>query len=348
MALLRTLQGGLLAGTAAFAVTLSAAPARGEPAPAEVERQLADVVHELDVIVEAFNVAQGRLQGTTAQLQAVAGQLAPLESAAEVAQERVGMLAAGAYRTGGMASVSALLSADSPGTVMDQLTLLDHFRTERSREVSALLVARDRYRDEQRTLTGLADRQRAEAGELERQRAVIEARISRLHELEAGAARAARAPRASRAQPAAPDRSARRPAPSDRSTPNPEVSDPYVPVSGSDVGSAAVRFAQAQIGKPYRYGAEGPDTFDCSGLTMKAWHSAGVGLPHSAAQQKRAMRAVTRDQLRPGDLVFYFGDVHHVALYAGGGRVIDAPRTGRRIAMRGMEFAPIVGYGRPR
>ncbi|MFG2038098.1 C40 family peptidase [Dactylosporangium sp. NPDC048998] len=98
---------------------------------------------------------------------------------------------------------------------------------------------------------------------------------------------------------------------------------------------------------PQEPAQRGPDSFDCSGLTMAAWKTAGVVLPHNAARQKQTVQPITRSELRPGDLVFYYKDVSHVGIYIGEGRVIEAPRAGERISMRLLDYAPISGYGRP-
>src|SRR2546423_14294102 len=100
----------------------------------------------------------------------------------------------------------------------------------------------------------------------------------------------------------------------------------------------AVRFAYGQLGKPYRWGAAGPNSFDCSGLTMASWKAAGVGLPHSAALQWAQVRHLSRAELKPGDLVFYYGNIHHVAIYIGGGKGSHAPHDragGRKAPLRG-------------
>ncbi|HKT02625.1 MAG TPA: C40 family peptidase, partial [Rugosimonospora sp.] len=124
---------------------------------------------------------------------------------------------------------------------------------------------------------------------------------------------------------------------------------PVAPVPVSAPGSAgqAVAFALAQLGKAYVWGAAGPGTYDCSGLTMAAWRAAGVSLPHNAAQQWRSVAHVTRAELRPGDLIFYYGDIHHVALYLGGGRMVHAPTQGLNVMISPVGLAPIFGYGRP-
>jgi cell wall-associated NlpC family hydrolase len=93
--------------------------------------------------------------------------------------------------------------------------------------------------------------------------------------------------------------------------------------------------------------AAGPESFDCSGLTMAAWRTAGVSLPHSTTGQLRAVRKINRSELRPGDLVFYYAGLSHVAIYLGNNMIIDAPRSGKRIAVRGIDIMPAVAYGSP-
>jgi cell wall-associated NlpC family hydrolase len=92
--------------------------------------------------------------------------------------------------------------------------------------------------------------------------------------------------------------------------------------------AAAIAYAEAQLGKPYQYAATGPNTFDCSGLTMMAWAQAGVSMPHYSAAQGAMFPRVPDDQLSPGDLVIYYPDEHHVAIYVGGGMTIAATQTG--------------------
>jgi cell wall-associated NlpC family hydrolase len=101
---------------------------------------------------------------------------------------------------------------------------------------------------------------------------------------------------------------------------------PDVPANGR--AGAAVRYAMAQVGDAYVWGATGPSAYDCSGLTMMAWAQAGVGLPHSSSAQQGAGRRVAESDLKPGDLVFYYSPVSHVGIYAGGGKMINAPQTG--------------------
>ncbi|MEU1367300.1 NlpC/P60 family protein [Streptomyces sp. NPDC005803] len=112
-------------------------------------------------------------------------------------------------------------------------------------------------------------------------------------------------------------------------------------------GAEAVRYAIEQIGKPYVWGAEGPDSFDCSGLTSQAWASAGRTVPRTSQEQWRQLRKVPLNALRPGDLVVYFPKATHVALYIGNGLVVQAPRPGSQVKVSPLASNPLLGAVRP-
>ena len=106
-------------------------------------------------------------------------------------------------------------------------------------------------------------------------------------------------------------------------------------------------YAKAQLGEPYVRNAAGPSSWDCSGLTMMAWGSVGVSLPHSSRQQYSRGRSVARSDLQLGDLVFFYSDISHVGLYAGNGQVIHAPRPGKSVQYIKMSYMPYAGARRP-
>lgn len=117
------------------------------------------------------------------------------------------------------------------------------------------------------------------------------------------------------------------------------------PPSGQ--ASVAVSTALAQLGKPYVYAASGPDSFDCSGLTMYAWAAAGVSLPHNAEAQFQALPHVSIDALQPGDLVFYGSPIHHVGMFVGNGTMIEAPYTGVDVRYHTIYRSDFAGAARP-
>jgi peptidoglycan DL-endopeptidase CwlO len=117
--------------------------------------------------------------------------------------------------------------------------------------------------------------------------------------------------------------------------------------TGSSKGAKALAYAKAQLGEPYVRSGAGPSSWDCSGLTMKAWGSVGVSLPHSSRQQFSRGRPVAKSDLQSGDLVFFYSDIGHVGLYAGNGQVIHAPRPGKSVEYIKMSYMPYAGARRP-
>ena len=140
------------------------------------------------------------------------------------------------------------------------------------------------------------------------------------------------------------------PSPAPTPPPSPAPSPPPAPSGGAN---QAIAFAKAQIGEPYRWGAAGPGSWDCSGLTMQAWASAGRSLPHWSVAQYQATSHISSSQLRPGDLLFWgtsssSSSIHHVAMYLGGGMMIHAPRTGQDVQIVSMYYwIPPNFFGRP-
>jgi cell wall-associated NlpC family hydrolase len=127
-------------------------------------------------------------------------------------------------------------------------------------------------------------------------------------------------------------------------------------VGGSSRGSssggwAAVAWAKTQLGKDYQWGADGPSTYDCSGLTLQAWARQGVSLPHSSVLQYSLAEHVAISDLRVGDLVFFAtdtsepGTIHHVALYAGDGQMVEAPYTGAQVRVSSIYRSGLMPYG---
>lgn len=112
-------------------------------------------------------------------------------------------------------------------------------------------------------------------------------------------------------------------------------------------GKKAISYATAQIGKDYVWGAEGPDTFDCSGLTLRAWQAGGRTIPRTSQEQWRQLPRVALKDMRPGDLIIYFSDASHVGMYLGDGAIVHAPRPGRQVTITGAGSMPILGVVRP-
>ncbi|MFI5837939.1 NlpC/P60 family protein [Micromonospora sp. NPDC051300] len=306
---------------AAVVLTGGATAAHAEPSVAEIEAQIDRDWNKLEPVIEQVNAVRGQLAVRRRQADALGRQIAPLQARVDAALGQVGGLAADAYKGDNLSTVNALLGSRSPSELVSGLEMLDRFAHHQQEQVHDIAELRDELAAKKKPLDEMvADLSRTEA-QLAAKKKQIDAEIARLQKLRlkvygnggGGPLRPAPCP------------------------------------SGYPGGAAgvAVKFACAQIGKIYVWGAAGPDHFDCSGLTMAAWAKAGVSLPHNARQQHDVTKRVSRAELRAGDLVFYYGDLHHVGMYVGDGWVVHASQSGKPITMKRVDDGDINSYGRP-
>jgi cell wall-associated NlpC family hydrolase len=225
---------------------------------------------------------------------------------------RVGAMAAQQYKIGPGADFNALLMAGSTGELGSQLAMLDLLARSEKAAVAGVLKVRDQYDTEKRKLDALIAEQRKQDVQLAAQKKAINAEIVKLEKsLPPTIVRVEGCPRVS---------------------------------TVTTQEATAVKTACAQVGDPYVWGADGPNSFDCSGLTQDAWTSAGVSLTHHTGDQWGEGRSVSTP--RAGDLVFFYSDLHHVGLYIGGGKMVHAPRAGKPVQVSSTSTMPIAGYRR--
>jgi cell wall-associated NlpC family hydrolase len=314
----------LLAVLAALPVLLvPAASAHAAPSPQELERQIDTEWNKLEPIIEQYNMVHGQLKANRAKSAALQTRLQPLQLEVDLAMSRIGDMAAQMYKGGRMSALSAMLVTGSPTTLADQLSLLDRIAQDQREQVSGAAALRDRYAADKKVVDDLIATQAQQDAFLAAQKKEIEARMAGLQRLRQQAYGTTGAQGALRTGPCPAE---------------------YYPTPG---GKAAQK-ACSLIGRPYEWGSAGPSTFDCSGLTLVAWASAGVTLRHYTRWQWEDHKPVSRSQLQPGDLVFYYSDLHHMGMYVGGGMIVHAPTTGDFVRMRKLDNGmPIAGFRRP-
>lgn len=276
----------------------------------------------LEAIVEQFNDSREQLRAIRAERRTLGTRLMPMTVDVRQREELIGGLAARTYQRTRNGPTVALFGSDSPHQFVDKLLVLNQLAVKQKRAVAELRRARTELNATRERLDALTAQQHAHQTRLSVQKAMVEGEIATLKRM-----RRAAYGGGSRYGDAA-----------DYPTP------PYVPGPAGQV----VAFAFAQLGKPYRWGAEGPHAYDCSGLALAAWRNAGVHLPHNAARQYRTIGHLSRADLRPGDLVFFYGPITHVGIYIGDSRMIHAPEYGERIRVAPIDSLPIHGFGRPR
>ncbi len=324
-------------------LALSLAPVTGagaEPpiSPAAARRELTRLNAQVDEAVETYNEARIELAAARRRAAAVQARVGRADARVRAAQRRMGGFISAAYQTGGMDSFVTLMTTANPQTFLDQATALDQIARDQADQLRELRAAARQLKTEQEAAHDAVEAQRAVERRLAATKRDVEAKLARQQRLlDIAEDRAARDARAAReAALARQQRASRAAAPTGRS------------YSGPASGRAKIAVAEAyrQLGKPYRWGAAGPDSFDCSGLTMWVWAKAGVSLPHSSRMQINHGRRVSRSELQPGDLVFYGHPIHHVGIYVGGGQYIAAPHTGAVVSFRNVDRGDYAGATR--
>jgi len=322
----------LLAGLAVATSTLVSAdrhPAAASPASAsQLQRRLEELNAQADQQVEDYLQAQLALRHTRASVRVLQGQLDGVHR--QLADTRAGIAAraAVAYTQGPATDVASLLLARDPRQVLERAQLLDLLATQGSDAVATATAIERAVQARAAELAAVEQRQAAILRQLADRKAAIERLVSQTEQT-LSQLRAADRRRATAADP----------------PPAPAAARPPATPAGAVAG--VVRYAYAQLGKPYRWGAAGPDAFDCSGLTMRAWAQAGVSLPHSSQAQFGVGRQVTRAELRAGDLIFRNSPISHVALYVGNGMQVAATHTGSTVKYQSAWQGTIVGFSRP-
>jgi cell wall-associated NlpC family hydrolase len=307
---------------AVLAVAISgttATAAHAAPSSSDITKKIEKASDDLEDVVESFNEMRINLAKTKKAEQDLAASLGPAKEALKVASAQVGTMAASAYKTGQVGPINVVLQgADS---MMERMAILEQMSRARQREIDTYTATTQNYNDRQAALKVTQDKQAAEVKELEARKKKIEGDLKKLYAMRTAAYGKA----------------------TESSGGSYTGSVPSIPGSAG----VAVKFAYGAIGVMYSYGASGPNGYDCSGLTSSAWRKAGKSLPHNAAAQYRATSRISRSQLKAGDLVFY-RSLGHVALYVGGGMIIDASRAGQPVKKRDMDIMPPYGYGRVR
>jgi cell wall-associated NlpC family hydrolase len=363
---------------ASLAPALPGAPALGAPndtiesKAAEAKRleaAIAENGRRISQLDEDYNEARYRIEEATAGLADAQARIDAAQQHRDRLQSQLAGRAAALYTQAGSRSPLAEFDADS----IRDLGSYSRYSEAAAEHDDALLAqldaARELLGERQDELEAAREAAEAEQAALDARREEIEGAQAEQEELlsqvqgelaqlvraeqrrrEREAAAAARAEFEERA---ARERAAREASATDgggsgegTTTAAPSTPAPNVPAP-SGGAQAAIDTAKAQLGKPYVYAAAGPDTFDCSGLTMYAWAAAGVSLPHSSRMQFAALPHVPMEAMAPGDLVFYGNPIHHVGMYLGDGVYIHAPQTGDVVKISSVYRDDFAGAARP-
>ncbi|MFE6870679.1 NlpC/P60 family protein [Kitasatospora sp. NPDC057692] len=370
----------ILTGVAAAAVALSAqSGAHADPAPTkdQVKEQVDQLNLQAEVATEKYNGAQAKQQELQKQVAELQDKVARQQATVTEAQGGLAEIAGEQYRTGGISQTVQLMLSASPDNFLNQADALnqagstqsgalkelqeqqrrlDQDRTETQAKLAELEATTQQLKTSKEDVQGKLQKaqdllntlteQERQALRAAEEKAAAEAK-AKADAAKAEAAKAkAEAERASRdtnrSNLSAPSSASSAPA-AEAAKPTAEAAKPAAPAANGSRAAAAIAAAESKLGSPYVYGATGPNSFDCSGLTGWAYAQAGVSLPRTSQAQANAGTQIGSDisKAQPGDLVIFYGDRHHVGIYVGGGQVIHAPKPGASVRYEAASNMPV-------
>ncbi|WP_405612295.1 NlpC/P60 family protein [Streptomyces sp. NBC_00076] len=316
----------VLTTAAAAAVALSsqaanAAPSE-KPSKDEVKAKVDKLYEEAEQATEKFNGAKEKQEKLQKEISTIQDNVARGQDELNELRDSMGLAAAAQYRSGGVDPSLQLFLSSNPDDYLDKASTADQLSAQ---QVEALKKIQEKQRELAQERSEASEKLKDLAStrtELGKKKQQVQTKLSEARTLYNSLTAAEKAKLEAEQERASRD--------SGR-----EVLGSGTAASGR--AGAAYAWAQSQLGKPYVYGATGMSSYDCSGLTSRAYAAAGVGIPRtSEAQSTIGTKIYSQSQLQVGDLVFFFNDLHHVGLYAGNGQIIHAPRTGTVVRYESM------------
>jgi cell wall-associated NlpC family hydrolase len=327
--------------TALLGVTFIQGSAVADPKPtlSQARTMVANLQHKAEVAGESANNLRGQIKASSDRVKALQAGIKTQQVQVDTVKRQIGSLAVAEYQTSGMTTTAQLLLSTNPDQFLSQASTAQAFAGQQNSALRRFQSAQGK----------LADLQASEQSELAALQAV-QAQQNNLKKqiqtnLDAAEKVLGKLSDAERAKLAAEQAKAVKDARNSRPSSGNNRLDLPVPPNGR--AGAAVQYALAQLGDSYVWGADGPNSFDCSGLTMMAWAQAGVSLSHSAKAQSGEGRHVSKSQLQPGDLVFYYSPISHVAMYIGNGRIVHAANPSEPVKTDPVDLMPYSGAVRP-
>ncbi|MEV0488661.1 C40 family peptidase [Streptomyces atratus] len=348
---LRTVCAAALAAVVAASPAVAAPADPSSPGPSGPSREpratksVAELLTELKKLYqrteeasEAYNKTAAKLKKRKTEERKLAAALAVSRTALGRSRSDAGRLAREQYQgQSDFSSYVQLMLSRDPEHALDQEHVIQRMSAGRAATVKRLSGAEKRATELATASRKVLEKQRVLAARQKKQRDTVQSRLRKVEALLAKLS-AEQIAKVSRLEQQATDKA------QGKLVTSGALSSARPP---SQKGDEAVRYAVKQLGKPYVWGAEGPGSFDCSGLTSQAWASAGRTIPRTSQEQWQQLRKVPLNALRPGDLVIYFPKATHVALYVGNGLVVQAPRPGSRVKVSPLASNPLLGAVRP-
>ncbi|GII84458.1 hypothetical protein Ssi03_24480 [Sphaerisporangium siamense] len=302
-----------------FGSPLVAATAEPKPSLTQLKKQVEDLYNQIESLTEQYNGQKERLKQAQRSADLAKKTLTKSQADLEEKRRRAGLLAQDAYMTGGVGSSLALAMSGDPDGYLDRAATTYALQLQQGEEVAQITKAMQ-----------IAERAKAGAKAREAEVKKLVSSLSTQRDKIRGLIAKTESSLFKRALAQA-------------GQPGGRATRIDIPIPGTGKAAEATKWALTQQLRPYVWGAAGPSTFDCSGLVMWAYQKVGISLPHYTGDQWTAGTHVSREDMRPGDLVFFYSDLHHVGIYIGGGMMVHAPRTGDVVRVAPLGNRPFAG-----
>ncbi|MCX5531783.1 NlpC/P60 family protein [Streptomyces sp. NBC_00006] len=347
-----------LTSVALLSQTAQAAPAQpsSKPRLEEVQQKVDTLYRQAEVATQKYNGVKERTDSKKQQVDKLLDDVAQRTDDMNTARQKLGRYAAEQYRSGAVSDTATMFLADDPEDYFSQRQLMSRLTDEQKKSVDDYQAqARETAKKRTEAQSSLQDLTESQT-ELRSTKETVQTKLSDARKLLADltakekarlaaiqkakeeaarkkAAELAAKQKAAEAKRKAAEEAAQKEQESSGSSGSGSSGSSGSGSSSSDASYAtkaaqALAFAKSQEGKPYVWGATGPDSYDCSGLTQAAWKSAGISLPRTTWDQVEVGKTVPLSDIQPGDLVFFYDDISHVGLYMGDGMMVHAPKPG--------------------
>ncbi|SEF87571.1 Cell wall-associated hydrolase, NlpC family [Actinacidiphila yanglinensis] len=338
---------GTLLATAALSLPAAQSAAAQPHQPADPPVPLSTLLTRLqtyyqqtETATEAYNKAKETADQQRARARKIDQQLAAQKTAVEGSRAQLGLMATQMYRNGGMSPYLSLLSGQSPQDFFGGRHVIGQLAKQQQSVLGQLTKGETRLKrlnTQAQKALDTAEHAQTVAGTKKKS---VQAHLDQVESMLAGLT-GVQIAALQKLEQTDTDKAQQELMDSKALGDDPALRAPSL------AGDRAIGYAFDQLGKPYVWGAQGPDSFDCSGLTSQAWAHAGTVIPRTSEDQWAKLPHVPLALLRPGDLVIYFKGASHVALYIGDGLTIQAPRPGSYVRVEPIAANPILGAVRP-
>jgi cell wall-associated NlpC family hydrolase len=319
--------------------------AQPKPTLAQVQKQIAALNALAETAQETYNNDQVAVAAAQKVLNQINARMLKSQAAVAAAQVSIGRMASAAYRSGGVDQTLQLLLADNPTQFLNQASALDGVSRRQGETLRTVAAAQNRLAQDKLAaaqelgqIQALRDNAAKAYQDVRAQQRAVQALFDSLSAAQQAQIRASEAAAAAARRAAALRNSA---------THRVSRHGGHQSYGGSGIGGRVVAYALAQVGDSYVFGATGMSSWDCSGLTMRAYESVGISLPHSSRAQFGSGRHISKSQLEPGDLVFFYSPIHHVGIYIGGGMIVHAANPSDGVLTSPLDSMPFSGAVRP-